>query len=210
MVDMWSEELKNAIKLFDEEPCMENWVNCQIIEWKYARKDVLEYIYSILYQDSIHESEPVRDFFRAGYCYYFANLLQDKFPRGHVRWWKDYSHMVWQDDNGMLYDIEGVFYDWDEDDEFVDPWKTLSKEDLDSFKHTDEYSTPESFEKSFLRETCDGELNKEGLIRYFKQTNYQHFARIMHLAFGGTIVKENDMFFWVSEDGEKYNPKIFV
>ena len=86
----------------------------------------------------------------------------------------------------------------------------VNVEDLDSFKHTDEYSTPESFEKSFLRETCDGELNKEGLIRYFKQTNYQHFARIMQLAFGGTIVKENDMFFWVSEDGEKYNPKIFV
>lgn len=54
------------------------------------------------------EQEVLRHTFRAGYCYYFAKMLEVAFERGKVCWAAPYSHIVWLDDNGCPYDIEGV------------------------------------------------------------------------------------------------------
>ena len=45
--------------------------------------------------------------FRNGYCYYFAALLKEAFNRGQICWCAPYSHIVWLDDDGIAYDIEG-------------------------------------------------------------------------------------------------------
>lgn len=53
--------------------------------------------------------ETIRSTFRAGYCYYFAHMLKLAFDRGCVCWTAPFSHFVWVDEDGMPYDIEGVY-----------------------------------------------------------------------------------------------------
>lgn len=74
--------------------------------------------------------ESVRSTFRAGYCYYFAIMLRAAFQRGRVCHAHPFSHIVWVDDNGVPYDVEGVYFG--EADRFV-PIECL--DDIESFKH---------------------------------------------------------------------------
>lgn len=55
------------------------------------------------------EYEAIRCTFRAGYCWHFATLLKATFKRGTVCWAAPFGHFVWLDDNGVVYDVEGVY-----------------------------------------------------------------------------------------------------
>ena len=52
--------------------------------------------------------------FTCGYCYYFAVILKTAFNRGRICIADPYDHIVWVDDNGTAYDIDGVNYEWDD------------------------------------------------------------------------------------------------
>lgn len=71
------------------------------------RKDVLNFIADFLYTTGAYPVSLVT-VFTSGYCYHFACILQHEFG-GNIRWVKNRSHMVWEDETGMLYDIEGIF-----------------------------------------------------------------------------------------------------
>lgn len=74
-----------------------------------ANLQVLYFIADILYHSiNLANSEIIRSLFHNGYCYYFANMLKIAFNRGEICWAAPYGHFVWQDDNGVCYDIEGV------------------------------------------------------------------------------------------------------
>lgn len=54
------------------------------------------------------EWEVIRATFRGGYCYHFAAILKHIFKRGEICWAAPFGHLVWVDDNGVPYDVEGV------------------------------------------------------------------------------------------------------
>lgn len=57
------------------------------------------------------KDEAIWEFFRCGYCYYFAAMLKAAFLRGHIAWVAPQSHCVWVDVDGTPYDIDGMFCD---------------------------------------------------------------------------------------------------
>lgn len=92
---------------------IENFINNQLRFYPNADKIVLQFIADFLYHGvpdiPLEESsESVRSTFRAGYCYYFAIMLQAAFKRGTVCWAAPFGHIVWMDENNIPYDIEGV------------------------------------------------------------------------------------------------------
>ena len=54
--------------------------------------------------DFIHRHFPTDCRWLNGNCYYFAKILQDRFPEGEI-----YYDVVW---GHFVYKIEGRFYDW--------------------------------------------------------------------------------------------------
>lgn len=73
-------------------------------------KEVIDFINQFLQHQHTEESmEIIRYQFRAGYCYHFAIILKNVFKRGEVCWAAPYGHFVWLDDNGVPYDVEGVY-----------------------------------------------------------------------------------------------------
>lgn len=75
-----------------------------------SKPEVLDFIKTFMQHSAktTKEQEVLRHTFRAGYCYYFAGILKSAFERGKICWAAPYSHIVWMDDNGCPYDIEGV------------------------------------------------------------------------------------------------------
>lgn len=55
-----------------------------------------------------HGEEALRHTFRAGYCYYFAKMLEVAYPGGEVCNCFPYGHMVYSY-KGKYYDIEGEY-----------------------------------------------------------------------------------------------------
>lgn len=86
------------------------FVERQIKFFPNANKDVLYFIADFLYHNihDIREVDHVLYLFRAGYCYYFAIMLKTAFNRGTICWAAPHGHIVWRDENGISYDIEGV------------------------------------------------------------------------------------------------------
>lgn len=116
----------------DVKKAIENWVNGQLNYFKGSNKNVLTFIANILYSRGIENPEIVRGIFAAGYCYYFALMLKDAFG-GEICWHKGFSHIVWKDTrDDIVYDIDGVFYDYNEGD--IVPISFL-REELESFRH---------------------------------------------------------------------------
>ncbi len=75
-------------------------------------KEVLNFIEQFLggQYASKHDRELLVDKFTAGYCYYFAHILQTAFERGIVCWAAPLNHFVWKDSlDGQAYDINGCF-----------------------------------------------------------------------------------------------------
>lgn len=109
-----------------------DWVESWITKFPGSRSDVLTFISKIVwYSINIDEADAIYNLFTAGYCYYFAKMLEDAFG-GEVCWHKDYSHIVWRDENKICYDIGGIFYDCDEGD--IVPISELGDE-LETFRH---------------------------------------------------------------------------
>lgn len=101
-----------------------------------AKLEVLWFIAGFMYKnipytDTETSSECIRYTFRAGYCYYFAHMLKTAFNRGQVCWCAPIGHIVWVDDDGMPYDIEGVNHS---DCEYYIP-EEFMKHHVDDFKH---------------------------------------------------------------------------
>ena len=53
-----------------------------------------------------NSEEMIRHLFHAGYCYYFALMLQTAYPGGEICWAYPYGHVVYVY-NKKPYDIEG-------------------------------------------------------------------------------------------------------
>lgn len=130
---------------------------------------VLEFIGDFLYRGSpdvlIEDSvESVRSTFRAGYCYYFAEMLKLAFNRGCVCWAAPFSHIVWCDINGVAYDIEGVYFG---EADYLIPVEYI-KDSLWSFKHipneTGIIRDTDFIIKEFEQDLNNGILEYKGLL----------------------------------------------
>lgn len=75
--------------------------------------------------------QTVISLFESGYCYYFAKMLEDNFD-GELMWVKNVGHVVFMAENGVAYDISGVYYDYDETD--LVPMSILG-DAVEIFKH---------------------------------------------------------------------------
>lgn len=73
---------------------------------KPVRNDVVNFIANFMY-DTGANPEDIYILFKGGYCYYFAKILETAFG-GTIVWMADASHILWMDENQILYDIEGV------------------------------------------------------------------------------------------------------
>ncbi len=74
---------------------------------------VLQFIDSFIQHEGESNVEVIRHLFRAGYCYYFATMLQTAFGRGKLCLAYPFGHIVWLDGDDetvdVAYDIEGVY-----------------------------------------------------------------------------------------------------
>ena len=63
------------------------------------------------YQGEAEAAQVLQDQFRTGYCYHFALMLKGIFDRGQVVWLAPYEQIGWQDDDGVVYTVGGVYQD---------------------------------------------------------------------------------------------------
>lgn len=66
--------------------------------------------------------------FTNGFCYFFALMLQDEFKRGKLVEVVDHGHVVWKDNDGTLYDINGIY---------LRDCEVSEQSDLSRYKHRD-------------------------------------------------------------------------
>lgn len=105
-----------------------------------ARRDVLTFIsavgaYAYAEDTEKHFRTSIETLFGDGFCYYFALMLHDAFG-GTIVWHNDFAHVLWMDENKIVYDIYGV-YDGDIPENFT-PFEKIEKdypEMAESFKH---------------------------------------------------------------------------
>lgn len=124
-----------------------------------ANKKVLDFIYSFLFASrDVEQVETIRKQFRAGYCYYFAEMLRIAFNRGEVCWAAPYGHMVWMDINRVPYDIEGVN---ESEVEYYIPISYIG-EGIKDFKHIkgEEFNASQDFIDSVI-ERYKGDLKED-------------------------------------------------
>lgn len=100
-----------------------------------GNKQILEFIAGVRFQCSPACStdtsvETIRYLFEAGYCYYFARMLEDAFPGGDVCLMYPFGHITYVYD-GIIYDIGGVS---DAEYESLIPIKYLGNT-ISIFKH---------------------------------------------------------------------------
>lgn len=72
--------------------------------------EVMSFINDFIIFQGKEKSEVLRTQFMCGYCYHFAKILQSVFKRGTCCICAPYGHVVWQDENGVAYDLDGVYY----------------------------------------------------------------------------------------------------
>ena len=77
-----------------------------------ADAHVIEFIANVMYHGGYNVSpddstETIRSLFEAGYCYYFALMLQNAFPDGKICLCYPFGHIVYAYNN-IAYDICGV------------------------------------------------------------------------------------------------------
>ena len=109
-----------------------------LFDW--SRNPVLRFIDKFYSQNGNNDEarETLRRQFRAGYCYYFAHMLKVAFNRGEVCWCTNVGHIVWVDDDGTPYDIEGIN---DSECEYYIPEKYLG-DYIEGFKRVKETDYP--------------------------------------------------------------------
>lgn len=121
---------------------VESWVANQLKTYPLANKDILTFIGKIALHSGKEHEEIIRSLFADGYCYYFALMLKDAFG-GELKWHKFYSHIVFEDKAGVIYDIDGVFYEQSKNmivpiseiDIEAKKINQLQSSGLESFKH---------------------------------------------------------------------------
>lgn len=124
-----------------------------------ANPVVLEFIFEFLYHNCTTEKEveATRLKFMAGYCYYFAIMLKSAFERGSICWTAPFGHIVWVDNDGIPYDIEGVSTS---EAEYYIPISYI-QEGLKDFKHIpeEEFNASENYiNKAILQYKKDNNL----------------------------------------------------
>jgi len=118
--------IDTAIEILEKE--MEENTENKLSE---KQEEVLGFIHEFLYNQGEDNAETLRYQFRAGYCLHFAEMLKAIFRRGEVCWCSGLGHMVWVDDDGTPYDIEGI--NESECDYYI-PISYISQ-GLDDFRH---------------------------------------------------------------------------
>lgn len=97
------------------------WVKEILEQYPIADPNILDFIFRTTYQpnpETLEYEQTIACHYSAGYCYYFAVILQLNFG-GEIRWLKNRSHIVWEDTRtNILYDCWGVFVDY-QDEEIV-------------------------------------------------------------------------------------------
>lgn len=95
------------------------WIDSQIKDYAGISHEVIEFIAGVRYKsEDGNNIRAIVDLFRAGYCYYFAVMLQTAFGRGTICYVYDRGHIVWVDDDnndfGLRtgYDINGVYTEY--------------------------------------------------------------------------------------------------
>ena len=78
----------------------------------------------------LRNMDTIRQLFRAGSCYYFAQILKDAFPGGEASWAAPFGHIIYVY-QGIPYDIDGVYKG--DVMEYI-PVKYLGKA-IDDFRH---------------------------------------------------------------------------
>lgn len=126
----------NEKMIAEREKLIKNFVNNNVSFCQKADSEVLEFIANFLYHgvpriELETSAESVRSTFRAGYCYYFAAMLQAAFGRGEICWAAPFGHIVWMDENDVPYDIEGVN---DSECDYYIPISHIG-EGINDFKH---------------------------------------------------------------------------
>lgn len=117
---------------------------------------IIQFIADILFHGardvSVEDSvETVRYLFEAGYCYYFAKMLEDAFPGGVICLCYDFGHVVYVYEE-IAYDIHGVS---DAEAKYYVPIRMLGKA-INSFKHVqDEFAVCNSEYLSRIEEWCE-------------------------------------------------------
>lgn len=91
---------------------------------------VLEFINTFYNNAPAIYREGLRFNFHAGYCYYFACMLEKAFPGGQVVWCAPFGHIAY-DYNNKIYDCEGLY---NGEAAFFIPVENLGKY-IDDFKH---------------------------------------------------------------------------
>lgn len=89
-----------------------------------ARKDVLSYIARTIYRTMDKPNCEVHDYFDIN-DYIFAVILKDRFG-GTICVNTKTKHVVWQDENGIYYDIDGVYEVHTANNEKVIPFSELN------------------------------------------------------------------------------------
>lgn len=82
-----------------------------------AKREVLEFIarfrlWTVHDPADERNAEVIRQVFASGYCFYFAHMLRLAFNRGKIVLAAPKGHIVWLDDDGCAYDIDGIFKDY--------------------------------------------------------------------------------------------------
>ena len=72
-----------------------------------GNKNVITFIYDVLYHSGEDGIEPIRNLYANGYCYYFARMLEDAFPGGKVCVAWPFGHIVYIYKD-VAYDIDGI------------------------------------------------------------------------------------------------------
>lgn len=94
------------------------WIENQLQQFPKADKQVLKFIADIVYHSGDGKpTETITHLFTAGYCYYFALMLQTAFQRGTICYAYYEGHIVWLDgtsqEKDIAYDIWGVNKRWE-------------------------------------------------------------------------------------------------
>lgn len=88
---------------------VQSFIGRWVKQFPEADKSILEFITTVYCHGGTgHSAGIIHDLFRAGFCYYFAKMLENAFPGGEVCWAAPYSHIVYNY-NGICYDIEGIY-----------------------------------------------------------------------------------------------------
>lgn len=108
----------------------------------------------------------IRSFFRAGYCYGFAKMLEATFPGGQVCMTYPFSHAVYVLNN-RVYDIEGDYEG--ESDVFIPITETyFSKEYINSLAHNplyENYPGAAEYDEAFTKFFLNGGISEEHYIK---------------------------------------------